>query len=389
MKTKFTALSIFFLLALLVGCQKKESGGVSIKTRSESLTPEAGSTFVSVSATLDWTISLEFPDGGSWATIEPASGTGSKSDILLKYEANTSEGDRTVVLVLNGMGAEDRTSLLQYGKGGGAQGQYGYDTLPSELDWLEMPAAVAGDGREVLIHDMTGGKYKSRSISGIRNWSCYWDFDDHLSLWVAYPLNRGLIGSGSRTDQWGVYDPCIPSSMQPNMGVTYGGGWTRGHQIPSADRYTRAANISTFYPTNMTPQDYNFNSGIWVDLENKVRNYANSCDTLYVVTGALFDSSTRRSGSNSGFAVKVPTHYFKALLAHTTGGTQGVEGYLAAGFIFPHESSIANGNFLSYIGSIDKLETETGIDFFPNLARKIGKDKADAVEAATPGNWWK
>ena len=382
-------LVVLLLLALLVGCQKKESGGVSIKTRSESLTPEAGSTFVSVSATLDWTISLEFPDGGSWATIEPASGTGTKSDILLKYEANTSEGDRTVVLVLNGMGAEDRTSLLQYGKGGGAQGQYGYDTLPSELDWLEMPAAVAGDGREVLIHDMTGGKYKSRSISGIRNWSCYWDFDDHLSLWVAYPLNRGLIGSGSRTDQWGVYDPCIPSSMQPNMGVTYGGGWTRGHQIPSADRYTRAANISTFYPTNMTPQDYNFNSGIWVDLENKVRNYANSCDTLYVVTGALFDSSTRRSGSNSGFAVKVPTHYFKALLAHTTGGTQGVEGYLAAGFIFPHESSIANGNFLSYIGSIDKLETETGIDFFPNLARKIGKDKADAVEAATPGNWWK
>ena len=34
--------------------------------------------------------------------------------------------------------------------------------------------------------------------------------------------------------------------------------------------------------------------------------------------------------------------------------------------------------------SIDELEKKTGFDFFVNLAGKIGKDKADALEALDP-----
>ena len=34
--------------------------------------------------------------------------------------------------------------------------------------------------------------------------------------------------------------------------------------------------------------------------------------------------------------------------------------------------------------SIDELEEKTGFDFFVHLADKIGKDKADALEAQNP-----
>ena len=34
--------------------------------------------------------------------------------------------------------------------------------------------------------------------------------------------------------------------------------------------------------------------------------------------------------------------------------------------------------------TIDELEEKTGLDFFVNLAGKIGKDEAAAVEAADP-----
>ncbi|MBO4633901.1 MAG: DNA/RNA non-specific endonuclease [Bacteroidales bacterium] len=381
-------LAALLLLTLFAGCQKKEGGSVSIKPRNSYLDASAGSVFVEVKATLAWTITLEYPAGTeAWASIEPESGEGSKSDIRLRYQANADAEPRTVTLVLNGQGASARAEVTQDGTGGGIEGQYGYDVAPPSLRWLELPAMEAGDGRELLVHNMEGGKYRGQARGDKRNWSCYWDFKEHMSLWVAYPHNKALIGSGSRTNEWGVYDPCIPAAMQPNMAFTYGDGWNRGHQIPSADRYTRAANISTFYPTNMTPQNGAFNAGIWADLENRVRYYAgNVIDTLYVVTGALFDDSVVTTPSKTGFAVKIPTHYFKALLAHTK--TYGQDGYLAAGYFFPHTGSIAAGKYRDYICSIDELEQKTGIDFFPNLIKVIGQEKADKVEAEAPGNWW-
>ena len=370
-----------------------EEETISVTPRSTYLSSGEGKIWVDVKASGKWTLSLDFgTDAESWAELNASSGSGSKGDVRLIYEANEGEESRSVTLVLVS-GSQSATAVVEQAAASGtpsgpSDGQYGYDVAPTALDWLELPAMTAGDGRELLIHDMDGGKYKHKAVSGVRNWSCYWDYDDHESLWVAYPHNNGLKGTGSRSDSWGVYDPCLPANIQPNMGSTYGGGWTRGHQIPSADRYAYAANVSTFYPTNMTPQEYNFNAGIWASLENKVRDYAAKSDTLYVVTGALFDKSTRYSGSNSGFSVKVPTHYFKALL-YRGSSTYATNGYMAAGFILPHDADIADGNCLDYIMTIDKLEEETGIDFFPNLIKVLGKDKADKIEATAPSSWWK
>lgn len=380
---------------LLSGISGEDGGGdatTSVVPRSTSLPAEEGTVWVDVTAKGSWTLALEFPAGvEEWAEITPTSGSGNRGDVRLKYQANTGEDSRRVTIFLvPDKGSSATVEVTQYGTGGshGQTGNYGYDVAPASLDWLELPAMVAGDGRELLIHDMNGGKYKSKDISGVRNWSCYWDYDDHESLWVAYPHNNSLIGSGNRSDQWGVYDPCLPISIQPDLSSPYGGGWTRGHQIPSADRYGYAANVSTFYPTNMTPQEYNFNSYIWARLEGAVRGYAAKADTLYVVTGALFDDSSVFSGSNSGFRVKAPTHYFKALL-YKGSSTYATNGYMAAGYILPHSQSIADGNYLDYIMSIDELEKQTGIDFFPNLAGKIGTEAADRIEAAAPSTWWK
>ena len=369
-----------------------EDATASIVPRSTSLPAEEGSVWVDVSAKGDWLITLEYTDTeGGWATITPETGTGKRSDVRLKVQANAGEDTRSVKLNLQTEGGQTASAtIVQYGAGGsqGQVGSYGYDVAPAALDWLELPATVPGDGRELLIHDMAGGKYKSKAVSGVRNWSCYWDYDDYESLWVAYPLNNSLRGSGGRSTAW-CYDALLPSSIQPDIrNGSYGGGWTRGHQLPSADRLSpESANISTFAPTNLTPQDYDFNSGIWLGLENAVRNYAGKSDTLYVVTGALFDSSSRYSGSNSGFRVKVPTHYFKALLYKGT-SSYATDGYMMAGFIYPHDSSIANQEYKNYICSIDRLEEQTGIDFFPNLAVKIGKEAADQLEAATPSKFW-
>lgn len=384
-------LIVTLLLAGLWSCQEKVDDIVSIKARSATVEATAAEVFVEVSAVGSWTLSLEFPSGDEpWATISPTSGTGEKRDVRLKYQANTSDDARTLTMVVtSALGASARASVTQAGKGTAPViGSYGYDVAP--MTWLELPASVMGDGREVLVHDMSGKKYVNKAVSGTRNWSCYWDYHEHLSLWVAYPLNASLIGTGSRTDAWG-FDPILPTNIQPSLtGGSYGGGWARGHQLPSADRLSYSANVSTFVPTNMTPQNYNFNGGIWAKLEDKVRTWSkNQADTLYVVTGALFDKSTSYSGTSSGFAVKIPTHYFKALLYK--GGNSDASatgGYMMCGFYLPHDSSISKGNCLDYKCSIDELEQYTGIDFFPNLEKR---DKALSVklEAAAPAAFWK
>lgn len=363
----------------------------TVVPRKTTLESGSGSMFVSVTASGDWTLQTEYPaDVEPWVTLEPAQGTGSKGDIRFRYGENPG-ASRSVTLALATSGVVSATAVIkQLGRDEQQQsiGQYGYDVAP--MDWLELPACKAGDGRDVLVHSMTGGKYSSKSVDGTRNWSCYWDYDEHMSLWVAYPLNKSLRGSGSRTNAWG-YDALLPVSIQPNIVQgSYGGGWTRGHQLPSADRLKpESANISTFVPTNMTPQDYDFNCGIWANLEQAVRNYSDKSDTLYVVTGCLFDNSTTTSGTKSGFAVKIPTYYFKALLYRgSQSAATGTKGYMSAGFLLPHTSNISEGNYKEYIMSIDQLEEKTGIDFFPNLVTAVGKETADAVES-TVLSWWK
>lgn len=373
--------------------QEEEAEASVVSKKGNTIGAEAGSLFLSVTASGEWTLRAEFPEGTNpWGAPDPTSGTGSKGDVRFRYEANTGES-RTVTLVLSG---NDSTvlataSLKQMGKGEAESmvGQYGYDVAP--MDWLELPACKAGDGRDLLIHDMSGGKYKSKSASGLRNWSCYWDYKEHMSLWVAYLLNNSIKGTGtSRSDAWG-YDALLPVAIQPNLTTgSYGNGWTRGHQIPSADRLASyEANVSTFVPTNLTPQDYDFNCGIWANLEAAVRGYAGKADTLYVVTGARFDNSTTTSGTRSGFAVKIPTYYYKALLYRgSQNAAKETGGYMAAAYYLPHQKSIAGGNYKDYIMTVDNLEEILGIDFFPNLETVVGKSTADKIEANL-NSWWK
>lgn len=383
---RLAALAVIFA-GLASACESAEPSvdyEATIVPRSSTVQSGDGSVFVEITAKGDWNVELEYPAGTeAWATMDPPSGNGNLGSARLRYSQNTSEDSRSVRLILKSSGKEvSSATVYQEGAGGGPVN--GPDDGAFSAGWLELPETKAGDGRVVLAHDMTGKQYLNEKQSGVRNWTAYWDYDEHVSVWVAYPLNRALIGSGSRSNAWG-FDPLLPTSIQPNLtGGSYGGGWTRGHQIPSADRLNHAANVSTFYGTNMTPQDYDFNAGIWADLEGRIRTYSSTADTLYVVTGCVLEGSSRTSGSSSGFSVKVPAAYFKAVLQKSTSTAVGHKGYRAAAFYLPHDSSISKGNYLDYLISVDELEKKTGFDFFVNLPAALGKAEADAIESETP-----
>ena len=352
----------------------------------------AGSQFAYVSANADWEITVDYQgDAQGWISLSPSSGTSCEGQgILFKWDANTAEDLRTARLVLICDGAEAAVTVNQAGTsgntGGGSGSEIKSDPVPG---WLELPA-TDDENLYFITHDMKVGTYSGRS------YSIYYDADNLVSRWVAYPLNRGLIGAGSgRTDAWGL-DPNLPQGQQPVLYGSWGVGWLdRGHQIPSADRLRDGDNQQTFYGTNMTPQiGKNFNQGIWAKLEGKVRSWSDKYDTLYVVTGCVVKQNSTQGKYNQvgGYVfdndrkrVAVPTAYYKAVLGYkASSSTYGYGGYCGAAIYYDHEDIYDTGIYASDLISIRELEEKLGYKLFVNLSKKISEEQVEKVKTQDP-----
>ena len=257
-----------------------------------------------------------------------------------------------------------------------------YKAAAATAGWLELPATSESDDWIFLHHGMQIG------TRPFRNYSVEWNKKDLVPMWVAYPLTRESIGYGKRTDAWGV-DPLLGEDEQPylsNRSYYPTNSYTRGHQVPSADRLGYEANKKTFYGTNMAPQNSDFNEYIWGKLEEKVRNWskADDTDTLYVVSGCILEGSTLTVGDNRDKKVTVPTYFYKVLLRLSN------KHYDAVAILLEHKTYEKQDkyDYFPYALSVDALEEKTGMDFFVNLP----KDDEDYVESHIPSKsdwWWK
>ena len=342
---------------------------------------DASMQFVTVDADGPWTLTIDFGKAENWADIEPASGEGRRSDIVLSWGKNEGEDARSCTLTVSDGEKTASATFTQNGTSGPAE-------EPSEIKsdipgkWLELPA-TDDPGLYFITHDM------ERAGKKVRNYSYYYSVEDKLAVWVAYPLNKRLIGSGSRTDDWG-YDPKVPSKYQPALFKGFKGGYDRGHQLPSADRYGSGINETTFYFTNMTPQKGELNQQAWAELETMVREWCYEMDTLYVVTGADIRGAQDVAYDNNGESVTVPEGYFKALLGYKKGGSIGnaTGGYIGIAFYFDHRRYDNDKNaIMDQSMTIDELEDKIGCDLFVNLPDKIGEDTAARVESEVD-SWW-
>ena len=114
-----------------------------------------------------------------------------------------------------------------------------------------------------------------------------------------------------------------------------------------------------FLLSNMSPQDRDFNAGIWNELENKIRQWALAKGKLYVVTAGVLGSNKGKIGSDG---VTVPKYFYKVLYDPRDQGKM-------IAFIIPNEKSTKPLQY--YFVSVDNLEKITGIDFFPALPDSI------------------
>ena len=398
MYIKHKVLRIVILLAvmlpavLLSSCTEDEGrevmGEKAVRLSRDTVAYDHTGQFVTVESSRDWSISLSYAgtqDG--WAKVSPESGSGSVNNVMLTYSANGSGESREVALNVSFSDGELVTvTLVQTGDPNASGGDEpdldpddpwpGLESDPYQSGWMELPAVEDEEGRAFIYHTAeVDGQQK-------RNYSMLYDAAGRIALWVAYPLCGDYIGSG-RTDAWG-YDPKIPDEYEPLLNHGWPErGFDRGHQIPSGSRNANTAmNRQTFYYTNMTAQVSRFNQGLWANLENRVRGFVSVCDTLYVVTGPIFDSGEpeRWTEDNAGNPVAVPDGYFKAVLSYSVSSSA----YYSVAFVYDNEEYSRSNPTASDMCSVSEVEAITGFTFFNNLPRSI----ASSVKAQCEPDRW-
>lgn len=350
------------------------SSVVFTATTSGYATALQNSTWTGATATVNNTVVTITPTDGTaafTATISAACGFTSVR-VYYSYETvsgggSSGGGQQQVVSGLQYLGCievptlslADETECTEYGdETFGSTQWYAYNTTTLT--------------RRVATHTYS---YNNKQY---RNYTVMVDQTKRCALWSAYPMHKGGypnndIGRVGSFDTKTSYDPAFLKSWQSSGSTSdynNGAGYARGHLCASEDRQTTTeANQQTFYYTNQCPQIQNgFNSGIWSSLEEAVQNNAPSAagDTLYVVSGVLFE--TNNSGaSNDGGTVGRPSHFYKLLMRCTfSGGT--ITAAQGVAYIYTNEShSGANYNNAQFRTTIRAIEQRAGFDFFPSV----------------------
>lgn len=261
------------------------------------------------------------------------------------------------------------------------------NSLQPELCRLEFPHVKGG--KSIVVIHKTNDSYDPDGIS----YSLEWDCQKKSQRWSCFQMHTAGTTT-KRTDAW-AEDPDIPSSARfSDTNAMYkGSGFTRGHICASADRlYSAAANMQTFYYSNMQPQLYNFNAGdnytgVWVHMEDQVRSWVSKCDTLYVVKGGTIDREDQilmRIKPNVEGGLIVPKYFFMALLAKSSNT------FKALGFWAQHNDVVLPSiDLKDYVVSIDELEELTGIDFFCNLPDPVEKTLEGLSRESICSAWFK
>jgi len=178
--------------------------------------------------------------------------------------------------------------------------------------------------------------------------------------WVAYPLLKKHLSSNNFDRPYFVEDRAVTSKSADWRNYKKS-GYDRGHLCPAADRkFDYDAFHETFLTSNISPQNHEFNAGIWNRLEQKTRFWAEKYNGVYVITAGVLEEGLSSIGEEN---VSVPKEFFKIIVDVSDGD------YKAISFLIPNKKS--DQSFYEYAVSIDAIEEKTGIDFFPKLSEKI------------------
>lgn len=129
-----------------------------------------------------------------------------------------------------------------------------------------------------------------------------------VPLWSAEKLTKEHLTKGNnmkRSDNFHEESRLLKEN-RAMLSDYYESGYDLGHMTPDKN-YPWDRNVDSL--ANITPQSKNINRGKWARLERKVRIYANMYDTVYVLTGGIYQNN-----ETIGQSVRIPSHLYKYIV---------------------------------------------------------------------------
>lgn len=205
--------------------------------------------------------------------------------------------------------------------------------------------------------------------------------------WVSWHLSDDWTGALTRVDTFRP-DPELPADWNRVNQFDYtGSGFDRGHMTPSADRLANLPlNQATFLMDNIIPQAPINNQQTWNNMEQALRNFT-PANELYIVSGGAGIGGSGNNGfaeTIAGGRITVPAFTWKVVLLLPKGEndiSRVTCGSRTIAVIVPNTNAV-NTDWMTYITTVDAVETLTGYDFFANLPDAV----ENCVEAGTDGS---
>ena len=242
-------------------------------------------------------------------------------------------------------------------------GVYGYEYYLDHgvsSEFRKEGAHVKSETRVFLLPASTTGQ-----VIHHQGYSLSYSEPHEQAEWVAYELKKSHLSKSHFKRPYFEVDQAVKTGAASWKNYK-NSGYDRGHLCPAGDKnYSQQAHDETFLTSNISPQDPDFNAGIWNTLEQKVRYWARKYDGVFVVTGGVLKSDLATIGNER---VAVPKLFYKIVYDPDN------EKMIA--FLIPNKDS--NEPLYNFVVSVDSVEALTGIDFFPELEDEL-EDKLEAM----------
>ncbi|HAP61551.1 MAG TPA: hypothetical protein DCR93_19310 [Cytophagales bacterium] len=199
------------------------------------------------------------------------------------------------------------------------------------------------------------------TVVAYEQWASGWSETHEQPYWVAFTLtaqeldipSQDRTGVGFRSDR--SIDTKTPSDNDYK-----GSGYDRGHLSRAEyNKHSEEIYKECFMMSNISPQigvNFNRTGGDWYSLETLEKEIAHALDSLYAVSGPIFQDTLGHIGKNS--TITVPGYFYKAWLSPDSLHTMAI--------ILRHDN-VDDESLWNAAVPIDELELRTGFNFFPFL----------------------
>lgn len=192
--------------------------------------------------------------------------------------------------------------------------------------------------------------------------------------WVCYRTFKAGLQAPPRPDSFKVD---ARTRARVSSADYTGSGYDRGHMAPNfaiAVCYGKGAQLETFLMSNIIPQKPKLNREVWENIERtEIREWSQQFGDVWVITGPIFDSNPKTLSNG----VQIPSACFRINVCEQDGNLR------ILAFIIPQDV-MGNEPPSRFLTSVDRIESETGLDFLSQLPDEL----ENAIEAETAKALW-